>query len=100
MISAGMRTGEVHAHTDGDRAHDHAAQLADGLSNRDDAPGGLDPANTVVLHAHDVGTTVSTLPTLPVVALSALGIGSASCRERVCQYVLISVVAVSLKKKK
>lgn len=72
MISAGMRTGEVHAHTDGDRAHDHAAQLADGLSNRDDAPGGLDPANTVVLHAHDVGTTVSTLPTLPVVALSAL----------------------------
>src|SRR3546814_18656377 len=27
-------------------------------------------------------------------------IGSASCRERVCQYVLISVVAGSLKKKK
>src|SRR3546814_15761840 len=27
-------------------------------------------------------------------------IGSASCRERVCQYVNISVVAVSLKKKK
>src|SRR3546814_18534610 len=26
-------------------------------------------------------------------------IGSASCRERVCQYVLISVVAVTLKKK-
>src|SRR3546814_20838386 len=26
--------------------------------------------------------------------------GRASCRERVCQYVLISVVAVSLKKKK
>src|SRR3546814_13816145 len=26
-------------------------------------------------------------------------IGRASCRERVCQYVLISVVAVSLKKK-
>src|SRR3546814_16895394 len=30
----------------------------------------------------------------------ALEIGSASCRERVCQYVKISVVAVSLKKKK
>src|SRR3546814_3198121 len=29
-----------------------------------------------------------------------LEIGRASCRERVCQYVLISVVAVSLKKKK
>src|SRR3546814_11567402 len=31
---------------------------------------------------------------------TALEIGRASCRERVCQYVLISVVAVSLKKKK
>src|SRR3546814_18630874 len=30
----------------------------------------------------------------------ALQIGSASCRERVCQYVTISGVAVSLKKKK
>src|SRR3546814_19125122 len=31
---------------------------------------------------------------------SAPEIGRASCRERVCQYVEISVVAVSLKKKK
>src|SRR3546814_18870820 len=31
---------------------------------------------------------------------ATLKIGRASCRERVCQYVLISVVAVSLKKKK
>src|SRR3546814_16719408 len=30
----------------------------------------------------------------------ALEIGRASCRERVCQYVSFSVVAVSLKKKK
>src|SRR3546814_15530503 len=30
----------------------------------------------------------------------SLQIGRASCRERVCQYVKISVVAVSLKKKK
>src|SRR3546814_18774101 len=30
----------------------------------------------------------------------AIEIGRASCRERVCQYVLISVVAVSLEKKK
>src|SRR3546814_15098343 len=29
----------------------------------------------------------------------AFAIGRASCRERVCQYVYISVVAVSLKKK-
>src|SRR3546814_8931037 len=72
MISAGISTGEVHAHADGDHAHGHATQLADGLSDQDDAPGDLDPADTTVLHAHDVGTTVSTLPTLPTVMLSAL----------------------------
>src|SRR3546814_13263195 len=33
-------------------------------------------------------------------ALDQTEIGRASCRERVCQYVKISVVAVSLKKKK
>src|SRR3546814_20882590 len=32
--------------------------------------------------------------------LASMEIGRASCRERVCQYVSISVVAVSLKKKK
>src|SRR3546814_18090277 len=32
-------------------------------------------------------------------ALAATEIGRASCRERVCEYVLISVVAVTLKKK-
>src|SRR3546814_13551653 len=35
-----------------------------------------------------------------VLALLIRQIGRASCRERVCQYVSISVVAVSLKKKK
>src|SRR3546814_5212923 len=59
MISAGISTGEVHAHADGDHAHEHATQLADGLSDQDDAPGDLDPADTTVLHAHDVGTTRS-----------------------------------------
>src|SRR3546814_20622877 len=72
MISAGISTGEVHAHADGDHAHEHATQLADGLSDQDDAPGDLDPADTTVLHAHDVGTTVSTLPTLPTVLPNAL----------------------------
>src|SRR3546814_13875018 len=35
-----------------------------------------------------------------VTSSRAVEIGSAACRERVCQYVWISVVAVSLKKKK
>src|SRR3546814_16645691 len=34
-----------------------------------------------------------------IIALSGAEIGRASWRERVCQYVLVSVVAVSLKKK-
>src|SRR3546814_15839014 len=38
-------------------------------------------------------------PALPAIVTNAPEIGRASCRERVCQYVLISVVAVSLKKK-
>src|SRR3546814_15659953 len=52
----------------------------------------VEPAKEVDLCAvdpgHDVDLYVTTDP-----------IGKASCRERVCQYVEISVVAVSLKKK-
>lgn len=71
MISAGMPAGKVHAHVDGDHAHDHAAQLADGLSDHDDAPAS-NPIDTTVLHAHDVGTTTaSTLPTPLMLMLSA-----------------------------
>src|SRR3546814_14209267 len=39
-----------------------------------------------------------TSPWLPIPTLVPKEIGRASCRERVCQYVSISVVAVSLKK--
>src|SRR3546814_16770663 len=50
--------------------------------------------NPSIADIYDVGTigTVLQLLKLPE-------IGRASCRERVCQYVSISVVAVSLKKK-
>src|SRR3546814_19503232 len=40
------------------------------------------------------------LATLTGAMIISLEIGRASCRERVCQYVEISVVAVSVKKKK
>lgn len=70
MISAGMPIGKVHAHVDGDHTHDHAAQLADGLSDHDDAPA-ANPSDTTLLHAHDVVTTVSTLSTLSMVMFSA-----------------------------
>src|SRR3546814_12305548 len=57
-------------------------------------------ANLVVEHRAGEG-----LDAVPVHARNfrtddGLEIGRASCRERVCQYVYISVVAVSLKKKK
>src|SRR3546814_12976959 len=42
----------------------------------------------------------SLIMTLSALALVGMEIGRASCRERVCQYVYISVVAVALKKKK
>src|SRR3546814_14608913 len=41
-----------------------------------------------------------TLKKLPRTSLLSRKIGRESCRERVCQYVKISVVAVSLKKKR
>src|SRR3546814_16769852 len=53
----------------------------------------------------DVGAVSNTMPVVDTVgyhehpAIAAIEIGRASCRERVCQYVSISVVAVSLKKK-
>src|SRR3546814_18871051 len=43
------------------------------------------------LHLAKIGATLT--------ALTEKQIGRASCRERVCQYVYISVAAVSLKKK-
>src|SRR3546814_1355725 len=98
MISAGISTGEVHAHADGDHAHEHATQLADGLSDQDDAPGDLDPADTTVLHAHDVGTTVSTLPTLPTVMLSAL-VRSEEHTSELQSLMRISYAVFCLKKK-
>src|SRR3546814_20574882 len=48
----------------------------------------------------DVVVTELNLPQISGLASLLQKIGSASCRERVCQYVSISVVAVSLKKKK
>src|SRR3546814_14741663 len=39
-------------------------------------------------------------PIMGIAMLASPEIGRASCRERVCQYVWISVVAVALKKKK
>lgn len=71
MISAGMPTGKVHAHADGGHSHDHAAQLADGLSDHDDGAPASNPVEYAVLHAHDVGTTASSLPTPLTLMLSA-----------------------------
>src|SRR3546814_12703678 len=50
--------------------------------------------------ARDIEPAPATLRVVPALEQQALGeIGRASCRERVCQYVYISGVAGSLKKK-
>src|SRR3546814_13212600 len=48
------------------------------------------PANVPIFHPLDPGLK----------NINRRQIGRASCRERVCQYVLVSVVAVAIKKKK
>jgi len=65
MVSAGMVTGKVHAHADGDHGHDHGAQMATiGPTDHIDLPAPPVPDDTV-LHAHDVGTTVTAFLKLP-----------------------------------
>src|SRR3546814_19738849 len=49
--------------------------------------------------AESAAMTADQSPLSPPADAATLEIGSASCRERGCQYVLIPVVAVSLKKK-
>ena len=72
MVSAGMPTGKVHSHAEGDHGHDHFAQVAaDGPSDHGVPAAAPVPADTV-LHAHDVGTTVPALLKLPVLAVSVL----------------------------
>src|SRR3546814_21066646 len=48
-----------------------------------------------------IGAAMRRIPSEPVPLLHMIGstIGKASCRETVCKYVYISVIAVSLKKK-
>src|SRR3546814_17274606 len=55
----------------------------------------------VAAQPHDRGEEAEALHTgdARIEHLASAEIGRASCRERVCQYVSISVVAVSLKKK-
>src|SRR3546814_16864185 len=72
MISAGLPTGNVHAHAGGDHDHDHSVQLAEEGSSGHEDPAPSAPA-ALVVHSHAVGTSVTAK------------IGSDSCRERVGQ---------------
>src|SRR3546814_17160455 len=58
-------------------------------------------ANLLARQQHQVELAAGLVePDRAVTGPVAGGIGRASCRARVCQYVYLSVVAVSLKKKK
>ncbi len=72
LVMTGLSTVKVHAHADGDHAHQHVAQWADDASFDHDHPASPDPANDTSLHAHDVCTTVPALTTLPMMMLGDL----------------------------
>src|SRR3546814_19705202 len=67
----------------------------------DDRPFAAPPFIIVMVTRHDMGRLAvrEIADTIDVADPLRPEIGRASCRERVCQYVYISVVAVSLKKK-
>ena len=71
MVSAGLPTGNVHAHAGGDHDHDHSAQLAEEGSSGHEDPAPSEPAD-MVLHAHDVCTSATALSVLPTLILSAV----------------------------
>src|SRR3546814_18241001 len=62
--------------------------------------GGLEPHELDDVLGADAAVGVEGHRAVGIEADVGAEIGSASCRERVCQYVWISGVAVSLKKKK
>src|SRR3546814_14200667 len=70
------------------------ALLGDPGRGEHPAPVGEDQVDTGLLEGRELAEDLALEPFL------AGEIGRASCRERVCQYVSISVVAVSLKQKK
>src|SRR3546814_17772995 len=81
--------------SDLDRAAEAAPAIAGDSGNRDRPAGPVVLAVEVAVafQLDEVRTDIIPPPTVQP------KIGRASCRERVCQYVSISVVAVSLKKK-
>src|SRR3546814_16973705 len=74
----------------------------DGVSPRllADALAGTDPAASIILLDIRLPRILAAALVGAAPGLCGAEIGRASCRERVCQYVFVSVVAVSLQKKK
>lgn len=69
VVASGIPAGQLHAHADGDHAHDHISQVAAGelVAQHDHADAQI-PADVEVLHAHDACSAVYALPSvLPVI---------------------------------
>src|SRR3546814_18373326 len=80
--------------------HLHARNPQDGRPDQN--PDLFEPFLKVIKQRSDAVINITTggHPSMTLEERLRPEIGRASCRERVCQYVWISVVAVSLKKKK
>ncbi len=67
IACAALPSGKVHAHTGGAVEHGHEIAPASVASfEHDNHSGPSEPVGDVVLHAHDIGTTSTGLPPLPV----------------------------------
>src|SRR3546814_16123343 len=102
MISAGLHVRIIGASTAfGDHPIDVLGGILDVARLAMDAVLGVDDELRVAFFLADDLVNARRAITLRrlVVHRQIVKIGRASCRERVCQYVYITVVAVSLKKK-
>lgn len=68
LAGAGMPTASVHAHANGDQQHDHAVHVS--VADHSDHATGGDAED--ILHLHDVGLSLATLPSFPESVIDAL----------------------------
>ena len=68
LAGAGMPTASVHAHANGDQQHDHAIHVT--VADHSGHASGGEAED--VLHLHDVGLSLATLPSFPEPVIDAL----------------------------
>ena len=79
VIAAGIPAGQLHAHVDGDGAHEHITHVVDNAQVAQQGDADLQsPADIEVLHAHDACSAVYALPSVLAVVRSMDGVVAVS----------------------